>query len=306
MMVDLLSIAILGAMLCGIADTTQLHLAKAMERQGIEIFDQIRAKIKNEHIEMEGKVKKPVIYLVGLVLNEIEPLWLVVANIFGSYPALVTSMFGIGLIFLMLYSVKVLKEPVTRREILGSIIIIVGTLILGFEAFFRPSYNSASVSVLNAILFTVTCAITSAIFVAIVLKTRNARVIGVIFGMVAGTFGGQDILYKLLGQSTGGQTSILPVDVIGWIIFLSSFGIGTVAFLMTQWGFARKAPASVLVPAYDSMYVLIPLLYQVLLLQGYAIWPSTIVGTAMIIIGVILMNKLARKKESIVGSEISS
>lgn len=296
-MVNLLLVSILGAMLCGIADTTQLHIAKAMERQGIEIFDQIRAKIKKEHFEMEGKVKKPIIYLVGFILNQIEPIWLVLANVFGVYPALVTSMFGIGLVFLLVYSVKILYEPVTRREIFGAFMIIAGTLVLGVEAFFRPVYNNTSVSIVMAYIFTAICAAIGAVFMIFALKTRNACTIGLVFGFVAGAMGGQDILYKLLGQSTSGQTNLLPIDMVGWIVFLSSFGIAFASFSITQWGFARKAPASVLVPAYDSMYVLIPLLYQVLLLQGFTIWPSTIIGIALVIIGIVLMNKLAKKEK---------
>jgi len=298
-MVDLFLVSILGAMLCGIADTTQLHIAKAMERQGIEIFDQIRARIKKENLEMEGKVKKPIIYLIGFVLNQIEPVWLVIANIFGSYPGLVTSMFGIGLVFLMLYSVKVLHEPRTRCEVPGAILIIAGTLVLGIEAFFRPVYDNASVSIIMTYIFTAICAAIGIIGMVIALKTRNTRTIGLAFGFVAGAFGGQDILYKLLGQSTSGQTMVLPNNVLGWTVFLSSFGIAFVAFSVTQWGFARKAPASILVPAYDSMYVLIPILYQVLLLQGFAIWPSTMAGIALVIAGIVLMNKLAIKREKI-------
>src|SRR5271157_89830 len=294
-MVDLFFISILGAMLCGIADTTQIHLAKAMERQGIEIFDQIRAKLRKENFEMEGKVKKPVIYLIGFTLNQIEPIWLVLANSFGSYPALVTSMYGIGLVFLLIYSVKILHEQLSNREVFGATLIIAGTLVLGIEAFFRPAYKDASIPVGMAVVFTAVCAVVSAIFMVLVLMTRNVRMIGFVFGFVAGAFGGQDILYKLIGQSTSGQTNVLPVDFIGWIVFLASFGIGFVAFLVTQWGFARKAPASVLVPAYDSLYVLIPVLYQVLLLPGYAIWPSTVAGIALVLLGIILMNTLAKK-----------
>jgi drug/metabolite transporter (DMT)-like permease len=281
--------AIIIVILLGIADTVQLHLAKSMQRQGIEIFDQIRAKIKKEHLEIEGSVKKPVIYIVGLVLNNIEPVWLIVANLFGVYPALVTSMFGVGLVVLMVYSVKVLHEPVNRREALGAATIIGGTLVLGVEAFFRPDYDESAISTGQSYLFVAVFAAVAAMVVVLASRTRNARTIGFAFGIAAGGFGGQDIIFKMLGQND-------MDSVVGWLVFASSFAIAFLAFFFTQLGFVRKAPASVLVPAYDTTYVLVPLLYQALLLPGFEIWWTTILGAATIIAGIALMRGFTRKE----------
>jgi drug/metabolite transporter (DMT)-like permease len=281
--------AIIIVILLGIADTVQLHLAKSMQRQGIEIFDQIRAKIKKEQLEIEGKVKKPVIYLVGLVLNNIEPVWLIVANFFHQSPALVTSMFGIGLVVLMIYSVKVLHEPVSRREATGAVVILGGTLVLGAEAFLRPDYDEATISTGNSYIFVAVFAAVAAVAMALASRTRNARTIGFAFGIAAGGFGGQDIIFKMLGQNA-------MDNVVGWLVFASSFAIAFLAFFFTQLGFARKAPASVLVPAYDTTYVLVPLLYQALLLPGFEIWWTTVLGAATVIIGITLMRGFTRKE----------
>ncbi|HME54940.1 MAG TPA: hypothetical protein VKM55_22230 [Candidatus Lokiarchaeia archaeon] len=62
-------------------------------------------------------------------------------------------------------------------------------------------------------------------------------------------------------------------------------------------GFARKTPASVLVPTCDSLYILIPIPYQVLLLPGFAIWSIKIAGITLIIFGIVLMNKLVMQRE---------
>ena len=282
--------AIIVVLLIGIADTVQLHIAKSMQRQGIEIFDQIRAKIKKEHLEIEGKVKKPVIYVVGLVLNNVEPAWLIVANLFGESPALVTSMFGIGLVVLMFYSVKVLHEPVNRREATGATVIIGGTLVLGVEAFFRPEYNEAAISTGASYLFLATFAAAAATIMVIASRTRNARTMGFAFGIAAGGFGGQDIIFKMLGQND-------MDSIVGWLVFASSFAIAFLAFFFTQLGFARKAPASVLVPAYDATYVLVPILFQALLLPGFQIWPSTVLGAATIVAGIALMRGLTKKEK---------
>nr|MDO8083355.1 hypothetical protein [Candidatus Sigynarchaeum springense]MDO8119548.1 hypothetical protein [Candidatus Sigynarchaeota archaeon] len=265
-----------------------MHIAKSMQRQGIEIYDQIRAKIRKEPLQIEGRVKKPFIYLAGVGLNNIEPIWLIIANFFGAYPSLVTSMFGVGLVVLMVYSVKVLHEHVNRRDATGAAIIIGGTLILGIEAFFRPEYAEEAINKVASYLFTIIFGLLAAVLMIVALRTKSIKNIGLAFGITAGGFGGQDIIFKMLGQQD-------LSNVIGWFIFLSSFGIAFLAFLFTQLGFARKAPASILVPAYDTAYVLVPLLYQVLLLPGYEIWWTTVLGAAAIIAGIFLMRGLTKK-----------
>lgn len=285
-----MSWTIIVMILIGIADTVHLHLAKSMQRQGIEIFDQIRAKIKKETLEIEGKVKKPVIYLAGVALNNVEPVWLIVANFFGVYPALVTSMFGVGLVVLMIYSVKVLHEQVSRQEARGAAIIIAGTLVLGVEAFFRPDYDEARIDVAGSYVFAAFFAGVAAVAMIAASRTKSVRTIGFAFGIAAGGFGGQDIIFKMLGQNDIGAGL-----VAGWLVFISSFAIAFLAFFFTQVGFVRKAPASVLVPAYDSAYVLVPLVYQALLLPGYDLWWSTFTGAALVIAGIVLMRGLARK-----------
>nr|MDO8115331.1 hypothetical protein [Candidatus Sigynarchaeota archaeon] len=253
--------------------------------QGIQVFDQLRAKLKKEDTHFEGKVKKPLIYLAGTILNMVEPVWLIIANLFGESPAIVTSMFGIGLVFLLLYSARVLHEHITRREIFGALVIIAGTLVLGIEAIARPGYDEILMSIPSAFLFIAIFAAIGIMLIILALKTRSARTIGIIFGLVAGGYGGQDILFKMLGQLHIG-------DMLGWLVFGSSFVVAFLAFFFTQWGFARKAQASTLVPAYDSLYVVIPVVYQALLLPGYEIWLSTIAGIVLVIIGVVLMKGL--------------
>jgi hypothetical protein len=168
--------------------------------------------------------------------------------------------------------------------------IIGGTLVLGVEAFFRPDYDEASISTGNSYIFVAVFASIAATVMVLASRTRNARTIGFAFGIAAGGFGGQDIIFKMLGQ-------LHMEDVIGWLVFLSSFVIAFLAFFFTQVGFAKKAPASVLVPAYDTTYVLVPILYQALLLPGFEIWWTTFLGAATIITGILLMRGFARKEK---------
>nr|MDO8117861.1 hypothetical protein [Candidatus Sigynarchaeota archaeon] len=242
--------------LLGITDTVQLHLAKAMQRQGIEIYDQFRAKIKGEKLEIEGKLKKPLIYFVGLVLNSTEFIWLMLANTLGKPPGLFTGMLGIGLVVLLVYSNRVMDEAITRQMVIGAVLIVIGTAILGLEGIARPDYDEAAINVAGAYLFLIIVGGTTSVLIAMAIKTRKTQIIGFAFGIVAGSFGGMDIIFKLLGQSTGGSASFIPTDLAGWLVFGSSFLVTAAAFVFTNWGFARKSPATVLIPAYDTMYVI--------------------------------------------------
>ncbi len=282
--------ALIGiALLIGIISTIQLHIAKAMERQGIEIFDQIRAKLgksydKNADIE---NTKKPLIYIVGLVLNNTIVIYAIVANVFGP-PALYTSMFGVGLIALMLYSKYFLKESIKPIEYIGSLSIIAGTLIIGVEAIFRPEYNMATADL--PVLY-ICLGVYFAVFgslLAFSIKTHKGT--GLLFGLFAGGCGGIDPVLKSVGQSLGAeQTGILPSSPIGWFFFLLSFGPSTAAFLITQWGFARKARASVLVPSYNTSYIIVPLIFQTLILSAFVLTVVTWAGVAAVIVGIFLM-----------------
>jgi hypothetical protein len=285
---------ILIIMILGIISTVLLHLAKAMERQGIEIFDQIRSKVKGTPSEVEGGAKKPIIYMVGLVLNNITPIWAIIANFFGPSSYL-TSMFGLGLIALMIYASKVLHESIQKIEYYGAGVLVVGTLILGFDALNRPIVDPATVNVARSFLFIGIFLVLGCIGVVLALKTKKPLVIGIVFGLLAGGCGGLDPFLKNIGQNYGGAGGI-PNSWPGWIIFGLSFGVGTCAFLLTQWGFARKANASVLVPCYNSLYVVIPILVQAWAYPNFPIYPITWIGMAFVIVGIVLMR--AFKKDT--------
>lgn len=291
----------------GVIGTTQLHLAKVMQKHGIEVFDNIRAKLRKEKkiIVDEGRIKKPVIYFIGLILNASETITLMLANLFGEYPALYTSMFGVGMVFSLLYSTKFLGEKVIQREIFGSIVIIMGTLVLGIEGIFRPDYNEEELGILESYIFILSFLGIGISLMAYSLKTKDPLKIGFFFAIVSGGFGGMDIIFKLLGQvDASGGVSIIPLDVTRFIVFLTSFGIAFTAFSLTQWAFARKAPARVFIPTYDSFYVALPIIYQAILLPGFLIWASTVIGFTLIVFGIVLMK--AFKKETAISPIVTN
>jgi uncharacterized membrane protein len=280
-------------LLLGIASTTQTHLAKAMERQGIETWDLIRARLRGTGEQLEQARGKPAIYVAGLVLNHTTFLWHLLVAPLGGHTALYTSMFGVGLLVLLAYSTWVLKEPISRRELGGALLILSGTVTLGLEAIGRPQLDMGLMDLPQTGLAVVVLLFACLGLVAGGLRSGSARLIGLAFGLSAGTCGALDPFLKGVGQTAGGGAGV-PGSTGGWIVLALSFLLGEAAVVVTQWGFYRRARANILVPALNSSYVAVPVLLQALLLPGYQLYASTFLGLALIVVGFALIGGYGR------------
>ena len=176
-------------LLLGIISTIQTHLAKALERQGIEVFEQIKAKLQRSGQPVEGGLKKPVIYTIGVALNNTLFIWATLAQPYGP-PALFSSMFGVGLVFLMVYAAAVLKERITRREMAGAAAIVLGTLAIGYENIARADTMDRFTMDLDALFLALGIwLVLSLAFVVTASRSRDLRLIALAFGLLAGGFG---------------------------------------------------------------------------------------------------------------------
>jgi len=273
----------------GIWNSVLMNLAQAMERHGIAIFDKKKSEQSDIQKTDTKKSRKPLIYTIGVILNQTPPLWIMIANIFAPFTYF-TSMYGIGLIVLLLYSSKILKEQITKRKIIGAIILIVGTLLLGIDGIIRPELNMANINILSSLIFVGVLLALAIILIPISLKTKIPRVIGICFGFICGSFQSLDPVIKGIGQSFGAEkTGFFPSTPIGWTIFIFSFFAGTFSFVLAQIGFSKKTDASVQVPVANSSFILIPILIQAITLSGYNITVLTIFGVIIVITGILSM-----------------
>jgi hypothetical protein len=277
----------------GILSTTQLHLAKAMQRQGIDIYDRIQARLKRTGEQVPRDAKKPAIYVAGVILNQVEFVYAILAQPYGP-PALFTSMFGMGLVALMFYATLAMKESIGRLEAIGSGLIVVGTLTIGVENLWRQDYDRFQMDVRAMLAVLLIVVGLAGLAMVLVYKRGSVNQIGLVFGLGAGALGGLDPFLKGVGQNLGGTPGFIPRTVPGMILFGSSFVIGFLAFATTQVGFARKARASVLVPAYDSAYIVLPILLQLFLLPSYRLYWTTVLGIGAIVLGIVLMRAFGR------------
>jgi len=278
-------------LLFGMLFSIQVHLAKALQRQGIEIFEQIK-----KRQVVQGGLRKPVIYTVGVILNNTLFIWSTLAQPYGP-PALFSSMFGVGLVFLMIYAAVVLKESINRREVVGATAIILGTLAIGYENVLRGEMLDRFTMNLSAFFLILGAWLTfSVLFIFSTNRSGNLKIMALAYGLLAGSLGGLDPFLKGVGQNYGGASAVIPATTLGNIIFVSSFVIGFLAFVITQIGFARKVRASLLVPAYNAAFIGLPVFWQLFLLPDYSLTIWTALGLTLIISGVAAMQTVIQER----------
>ena len=280
--------------LLGAISTIQIHLAKALERQGIDALDIIAKKSKRRGQKGEVPRKNYIVYFIGLLLNNTVFIYHLFIVPLGGTTAVYTSMYGVGLLVLLLYSAKVLKEPLSRQEWIGALAIFLGTTIIGIEGLRRPPFDMGWIDFNRTIVLICFVLVFSAILIYISFRNGSKHIIALGFGFGAGIFGALDPLLKGIGQTHGGGSMLVPLSTLGWIVFVTSYIIGFISFLIVQWGFYLRTRANILVPMYNASYIALPVIVQVMLLPGYSIYLSTVLGLGFIIFGfIILGNKSA-------------
>ncbi len=273
-------------LLFGLIGTTTLHLAKAMERHGIDLFDRKMSK--------QQKGKKPLIWFIGFALNNTQLVWQLCGNYFAPASVYV-SVFGIGLVLLLFYSIRILKEKMTPWDWIGSGLIIFGTICVGVLLFMRPEIGTPVVNFNAFYVLMISSAIVLTTMLLFSYFTKTA--ISLIFGLVAGSCGAIDNIFKHTGLQEGNI----------WIVAIS-FGIGFLGFLITQWGFVHKADASKLVPAYNSSYIIIPVVFESFIIMSpfTKITNLQLVAIAIIIIGIIFMTAIKKWRTGKTDTELTS
>ena len=279
--------------LLGVVSTIQNHLAKALERHGIDSLHALANRSRRREQKDKGNRKKFLIYIIGLILNQTVFIYHLLITPLGGTTAMYTSMYGVGLLVLLLYSVKVLKEPLNRQEWLGALTIVIGTSIIGVEGLQRPPINMALMNVSQTMQVISILLSFCAIVIFASLRSGSRHTIALGFGFSAGAIGVLDPLFKGIGQTHGGGNMYSPQNSLGWIIFIGSFLAGFLSFLIDQWGFYLRARVSILVPTFNATYITIPVFLQVFFLPGYNFHVSTILGLSLIIFGFIKLGNFS-------------
>lgn len=274
--------------LAGIVSTTQNHLAKALERQGIGTLSHLQARLRGQSSPGSAPGRTSLTYGLGLILNHTTFIYHLLVAPLGGTTALYTSMYGAGLVALLAYSRTVLKEKNTRTEIFGALAILIGTITIGVEGVLHPAPAMSNINLVEvtwALLALLGGCLT---LIVAGLRSGSPNLLGLAFGMAAGICGALDPFLKGVGQTAGGSR-FLPQVAGGWIFLALSFFLGETAVVITQWGFIHGARASLLVPALDCAYVSLPVILQAILLPGYSLTILMTTALGLILLGVVLL-----------------
>jgi drug/metabolite transporter (DMT)-like permease len=252
-------------MLIGVIGTSVIHLSKGFMRHGI------------------GSRSRGM-YVIGVIMNFTNPLWVILANRYAP-TVFYTSMYGLGLIPLVIFSRLVLKEHLERRQYHGIAIIVVGTLLIGLGNLLggKPSLYGVDRQLVVAIAVSW---LIGAPVVAILVRQRAIRVQEYFFGVAAGGLAALEALVKGVAQAGPVTSTFLPQSPVMWWLFGASFLGAAGAFGMIQWSYLRHCRASMMGSLYDVAYVLLPLILTTILVGDAVLGVWSMTGMAFLTVGV--------------------
>ncbi len=290
-----LGVGAIVAMAIGIVGSSAVHLSKGVMKLGISGLGAGGASggasggAATPAVAVAiaaARRRSRVIYALGIALNFTTPLWVIVANRFAP-TVYYTSMYGLGLGALLVYSRLRLHEHIAPRQLLGVLLIVSGTLVIGVSELTQdvPSLYDAS----RSRLFIVAGLwILLTPLAAVLMRGGRPAIQEILFGVAGGGLAALDAIAKGVAQSGEAGNTFLPTTGANWVLFVLSFIGAAGAFGMIQWSYLRSCRASMMSATYDLAYVAVPLLLVPFILGTPMVGPWCIVGIALLGIGAAL------------------
>lgn len=285
------------ALAYGIIGSVLFNLSKGMQRHGIKSLSFFFPKKPNRGKEERppGSANLMALYVTGAVLNNSLGFFAILANRHAP-SSYYTSMFGVGLIALMLYSGFILKEPIHPLQYAGAVLLTLGTLLLGYDGIIRENVSMGNINLTVAGIVIAASFLFWTVLLLYAHRTRSLLILGVVYGLFLGFSASLDPVLKGIGQNLGGGGRYLPKHSLGWIIFLSSFIFTTLSFVVSQWVFSRGVRASVFVPSQNFGYIVSPIYIQAISLPGFHLTGWTVSGLTIIVLGIVIMQTMIKRR----------
>lgn len=220
------------------------------------------------------------IWLLGVCMTGGAGLLFTQAMKMTPNPSIVSSLNGIGLIGLALFSMLVLKEKVGLREWFAVLMIISGT---GMFQFFNAAQDTTSEYTMKMLLI-VLAAITVISAVLVMITNALKRGQAYIYAGIAGTCLG--VMMIFFDMASADDTKSFAQIVISWPFFIG-FMIGNGAFVMTNLAFFHGT-SIMIVPTVNSVLIIVPMIMEIFLLK-VVLNPIQYVAAGVIIAGVIIL-----------------
>lgn len=269
------------AMVIGVLGTSVIHLSKGVMKLGISRLQAVPE-------AAPPALPAALIYAVGIGMNFTNPLWVIVANRFAP-TIYYTSMYGLGLIALLLFSRYVLREKVQARQITGVALIMLGTLVIGLFEFTRnpPSLYGAS---RFRVILVAGLWLAAAPLAALLVRRRAIALQEVVFGIAAGGMAALEAVVKGVAQAGALESTFLPRGGANWALFIVSFLGAAGAFGMIQWSFLRRCRASMMGAVYTATYAAVPLMIVPFLLGTAGVSAGCLAGIGLLVLGALMVS----------------
>jgi len=267
------------AMAVGVLGTSTIHLSKGVMRLGLV---QLRAAEAN-------KRRASLVYTAGILMNFTNPFWVILANRFAP-TVFYTSMYGLGLLSLVFFSRYKLNEKLRGSQYAGILIIIVGTLLVGFGNLMGGKASLYGANSGFLITVAILWLVLTPLF-AVVLRRGSVGLQELYFGLTAGGLAALEAMAKGVSQAGPVSNTFLPQTTFAWWLFLASFLGAAGAFGMIQWSYLRHCRASMMGSVYDVAYVGMPLLLTAAIVEGAGLGLWKLAGLAVLIVGVLMVGR---------------
>lgn len=285
------------ALLCGIAGSMQLHLARCLQMDGIETYRYLLQKFRRNNSK-ESKAGltnySTILYILGILLSNSAFIWIVLANRFGSANHF-TSMYCTGLIVVFLHAYLFGKISIKLRHWAGLLLILAGTALMGKNSMNQPILNFDSVRMISSYLSLSILFLPAALIVANFELNKSINMRGLINGLAAGSLAAFDPVLKNIGQNLHYAEGTWPGNPSGWLVFCSSLIFTTASFLNLQKAFARGLPATVVIPAFNVAFVCLPFLIWKIMLPQYIIKWTFYLAAGIMTSGLYLTRRFAMR-----------
>ena len=218
------------------------------------------------------------VWIIGLLFQIVVVLLAFKALTLGNASTL-GAFAGLGLIFIALFSMVVLKEKIVRKEIMGILLIMAGTIVLGYFSHGSQSPDVVMDETRTTAFFGTYLAL---VMVGIVMLKFHLHTFGGgILGLIGGSMNGIGVAAQKIVTHTAVKMEIdfstfatfwstlvvLLADVYTWIMVVGGVG----GFIVIQFGY-KFGKAVQVVPSHASMVVIVPALAGVILLGETVPW----------------------------------
>lgn len=265
---------LLGALAVGCSASLTLNIGKGIQKLKVVVLKQGKKVLTRPHR------RDFIIWLIGVLMTAVAGVLFMKALDMTDKSSIVSSLNGIGMVGLAIFSLVVLKERVGPREIAAVSIIIIGT---GLVQYFNVSSGEGQTFTTKALALSAgLCAAAFAAPLALAQITKKGRAF--VYAAIAGAFLGFMVtLFDIAGVAGGGGL----VGMVKTPYFFIGFLCGNMAFIMTNVAFFHGS-GIVIVPTVNSFMIVMPVILEIFIFR-VLLRPMQYAGIALIVLGVVVL-----------------